>query len=434
MQIIRKSSSILVVFILSSAVILRLGVALYLGDSTPAGKDETSYSTLGWRLAEGHGYSFGERHYPGFVLPDTATSHWSFLYTAFVAGVYAVAGPQPLAVRLASAVLGGLLLPWMLHRLGRRIWPERESLALLAAGMGAVYAYFVLFSAQLMTETFFIAAVLWSLERSLALLGLLEEERAARRRLMVTALGLGASLGTATLLRQSILPWAAVSFALLLGYGWRKGQLRWALEGLLMAGMVLLAFVLPFTTRNYVAYGEFMLLNSNAGYAMYSAQHPMHGTSFQAFAAAPLPNDLDPLPQNEPQWDRALMARGFQFIVDEPERYALLSLSRVADFFMFWPAAETPLINNIGRVLSFGLFLPFMIYGLWLSRCDWRRYWFLYLYMGFYTMLHLLTWAMIRYRLPVDAVLLLFAALAVLQLGERLGVGAKWRMASRRVN
>ena len=79
------------------------------------------------------------------------------------------------------------------------------------------------------------------------------------------------------------------------------------------AGLVLLAFIIPFTIRNYAVYGDFMLLNSNAGYAMYSAQHPMHGTSFQAFAAAPLPGDLDPLPQNEPQWDRALMQRGFPF-------------------------------------------------------------------------------------------------------------------------
>jgi hypothetical protein len=87
---------------------------------------------------------------------------------------------------------------------------------------------------------------------------------------------------------------------------------------------------------------------------------------------------------------------------------------------MFWPAAETSTVNNLGRVLSFGLFLPVMIFGLWLSAHEWRRYWFLYVFLIFYSVLHLLTWAMIRYRLPVDAVLLLFAALGLADLVQRL--------------
>lgn len=408
------------IFIIALAILLRLGVALYLGNNTPPGKDEASYSLLGLRLAEGYGYSFAERHYPGFVEANTPTSHWSFLYTAFVAGIYTFAGFNPLVVRLISAVLGGIILPWMLYRLAHRVWPEREDLALLSAGLGAVYAYFILFSAQLMTETFYISAVLWSLERSLTLMALCVGGEQDRRRMMITALGLGISLGLATLFRQSILPWAIVSFTTLLMVGWKAGHFRQTFGSLFLAGLVLIAFILPFTIRNIVVYGDFMLLNSNAGYAMYSAQHPMHGASFQAFAAAPLPDDLNPRPDNEPQWDRALMQRGFQFILDEPGRYALLSLSRLADYFMFWPAAESSLVNNIGRVFSFALFLPFMIYGLWLSVSEWRRYWMLYLFMAFYTVLHLLTWSMIRYRLPVDAVLLLFVALAISNIAGHL--------------
>jgi hypothetical protein len=113
---------------------------------------------------------------------------------------------------------------------------------------------------------------------------------------------------------------------------------------------------------------------------------------------------------------------------EEPGRYALLSLSRFVDYFMFWPASETSLINNIGRVLSFAVFLPFMIYGLWLSFPEWRRYWLLYAFIAFYSLMHILTWAMIRYRLPVDAVLLLFAALALADLYHRLP--ARWHLKS----
>ncbi len=416
----RKSRfSTILLLIIAASIVVRIAAAFYLGDSTPPKSDELSYSVLGMRLADGYGYSFPIGWYPGFILPDTPTSHWSFLYTAFVAGVYSIAGFHPLAVRLTSAVLGGILLPYMVYRLGRRIWPKRSNLALLAAGLAAVYAYFILYSAQLMTETFYISAVLWSLERSMALMQAWREDNHERQKKLLMAVGLGVSLGLAALFRQSILPWALFSFALLICYGWRAGCLRDAFLNLLLAGLILIAFILPFTIRNYMVYGDFMLLNSNAGYAMYSAQHPMHGTSFQAFGVAPLPEDLDPMPENEAQWDRALLRQGFRFIADNPARYALLSVSRIADFFMFWPAQQTTLVHNIGRLLSFALFLPFMIYGLLISTQEWRRYWFLYTFILFYTMLHVLTWSMIRYRLPVDAVLLLFAALAITSLAKR---------------
>jgi hypothetical protein len=270
-----------------------------------------------------------------------------------------------------------------------------------------------------MTETFFISCLLWSLERALAL-----EQALGRqgRDWLQAAAGLGISLGLATLFRQSIMPWIAVLFAWLLWRGYRQAWLRTALLAAAVAGLIVLAMVLPFTVRNYLAYGDFLLLNSNAGYAMYSAQHPLHGTSFQAFTAARLPADLVGVAENEAQWDRLLMARGFRFIVNDPLRYLLLSASRTADFFMFWPSGETIPINNVGRVASFALFLPLMLYGLWLSRSRWRDLQLLYLFMIFYTILHLLTWAMIRYRLPVDAVLLIFAALALTRLSARWSI------------
>ena len=88
-------------------------------------------------------------------------------------------------------------------------------------------------------------------------------------------------------------------------------------------------------------------------------------------------------------------------------------------------------MSNASRVLSFGVFLPFMLYGLWLGLGLMRRpehpgqraqLVLLGLFAVVYTGLHLLTWTLIRYRLPVDAILLLFAALAVARLGARVGV------------
>ncbi len=86
---------------------------------------------------------------------------------------------------------------------------------------------------------------------------------------------------------------------------------------------------------------------------------------------------------------------------------------------MFWPSADSGLISNISRVLSFGLFLPFMLYGLVRSLVKpftklslSSPVVLLILFIIVYSMIHLLSWALIRYRLPVDAVAILFAGVA----------------------
>ena len=94
------------------------------------------------------------------------------------------------------------------------------------------------------------------------------------------------------------------------------GQQRGNLARLFLVPGVVIACILPWTIRNAIVYGDFLLLNSNTGYAMYSAQHPMHGASFREYNAAPLPEGLGDL--NEAQLDKELMARGIGFILDDP--------------------------------------------------------------------------------------------------------------------
>ncbi len=121
------------------------------------------------------------------------------------------------------------------------------------------------------------------------------------------------------------------------------------------------------------------------------------------------------------------MQRGIGFVLADPGRYLLLSLSRVADYFEFWPTADSSLLFNAGRLVSYTLLLPFMLFGIyraWKSRedgCSGKRCLRLpdpvaltLLFVAFYSVLHIFTWAMTRYRLPVDAVLLPFAALGLL--------------------
>ena len=90
---------------------------------------------------------------------------------------------------------------------------------------------------------------------------------------------------------------------------------------------------------------------------------------------------------------------------------------------------DSGLISDISRIGSFGIAFPFMLYGLWCalvsewkSRTQYEKsevILFVLFVLG-YTGIHLLSWALIRYRLPVDAVLLIFAAFGIVKLVNKI--------------
>jgi hypothetical protein len=422
-----QDKSILVAIILLGWL-LRLAAAFFLGDTldTPQqlrAYDQVSYNLLAKSILEGRGYSFENDYYPGFTPANTPTAHWSFLYPLYLAGIYALTGFHPLAARLVQVLLVGALIPWLIYRLGRALFSSR--VGLVGAGLSTVYAFFIYYDVTLMTEPFFICAVLAILLLGLRLSGMAKDSPATPKGWLEWAV-LGVVTGLAALLRQTILLWIPFQLLWITWASHRQVKLsgpdvrmNWKrlFLGTALTLAVAAALILPWTVRNSQVYYAFLPLNSNAGYAIYSANHPAHGTHFDQDFAAELPEDLKAQKLNEAQWNSALTRRGIEFILQDPVRYLFLTLSKTGVHFNFWFSSESNLFSNLMRVASFGLFLPFFLAGIGLSWNQERMrasliYWFLLIF----NLLHILTWSGARYRLPVDAALMPFAALAVVTL------------------
>jgi 4-amino-4-deoxy-L-arabinose transferase-like glycosyltransferase len=439
-------------FILILAVALRLAAAFYLGNDTGnwlgGTADQVSYDNLARRLLGGHGFSFATAWWPATAAGEP-TAHWSYLYTGFLALVYAIFGHNPLAARLAQAVLTGLLLPWLTYRIGKRL--DGETAGLVAAAFMAVYFYFVIFSAALMTEAFYTVALLWLVDVAQRLgQDSVGNDRYSMGRGIRYGVELGLAMGMALLLRQVGLFVIVAAAGWLLWLAWRQRAVRETLAPLALAGGVTLLLLLPWSIRNYNAFGVVSLWpNTNSGFALFWANHPIYGTQFETVLSPDhgvsyqelIPAELRHL--NEAEMDKALRAQGVAIIVDDLPRYARLSLSRIPVHFQFWPTADSSLLANFGRLFSFGLALPLTILGiaLFLSRggigplrqrrfwqrgaawtaSDWyaAQGWLLLAITLSYNGLHILTWAKVRYRLPTDAFMFLFAALALVWLWQQ---------------
>lgn len=416
------------------SVVLRVAAAIYFGDTVenlPGTNDQLSYHNLALRLVNGSGFSFGEPWWP-LTAANAPTAHWSFLYTFFLAGVYSLFGSHPVIARLIQAALVGILHPYLAYRLGRQVFSNR--VGLLGAAFTAVYAYFIYYAATLMTEPFYITAILAIL--SLAVDWAVPEKGTQQRGSVISrGLSFGVALGVAILLRQLFM--LVVPFIFLwIWWAKRKQGTGSAIPGLAVSAAVIIAMILPFTLFNYSRFGRFVLLNTNAGYAFYWGNHPVYGSRFIPILPEELGTYQSLVPKeirrlDEAALDQELLRRGLGFVTADPGRYILLSLSRIPAYFMFWPSSESGLISNLSRVGSFGLLLPLMLYGLLRSLLakSWSfksslvtPLFLLYLFMLIYTGIHILTWALIRYRLPVDAILVIFAGLAVVDLYERFVV------------
>ena len=423
--------------ILTLSVVLRLAAAFALGNeviSLPGTADQISYHNLALRVLNGYGFTFDRAWWPATAAGEP-TAHWSFLYTFYLVGIYAIFGTQPLVARIVQAILVGLLQPYLAYRLAEQLIPTAGSsdaapdgliwrlFPLFTAGVTAIYGYFIYYSATLMTESFFIVSLMATLLLTMRLARRLNERHTWR-----LAIAIGITLSLAVLLRQLFLLFLPFLFGWLLLAQRPRAWVR-ALAACTLASTVLLAAILPFTAYNYARFDRLVLLNTNAGYVLFWSNHPIHGTSFiptnemgDTYQQL-IPDDLRAL--DEAALDQALLQKGIEYILADPLRYVQLSLSRIPAYFKFWPEATSSNLSNLSRLASFVLFLPFMLFGIGLMVNRQRLRLasplsLLFIFMLVYTAIHVLTWTLIRYRLPVDAILLIFAGLALSALSPPL--------------
>jgi hypothetical protein len=441
---IKKHPLALIIFV---SVFLRISVAFFMGNEVvdlPGIFDQISYHNLAIRVLDGHGFTFGESWWP-ITQAGEPTAHWSYPYTLFLVGIYSIFGVHPLAARILQAVIVGVLHPYIIWRIGEKIFGR--DIGLIASGVTALYAYFIYYSAALMTEPFYITTILFSLYMGM---GVAE----SRNMLQDVRLGiaLGISIGMTVILRQVFLLFIPFLFLWIWiarfkqHNPWPPLRLRVPIVSSVISLALIVLFILPISLYNQSRFGRFVLLNTNSGYAFFWGNHPIYGTKFIPILPSETYQKLIPAEirqLDEAALDQELLSRGIRFIVDDPKRYVLLSISRISAYFMFWPSVNSDFISNVSRVVSFGLMLPFMTYGLFLGirkiiSMRGRRLLnlitspegLLILFVIVYSGVHILTWALIRYRLPVDAVLMSFAGLALYNVAQWISVRFRRRNVS----
>lgn len=370
------------------------------------------------------------------------------LYPFFIACVWQVTPGSIVAVKLAQAGVFAMTC-WILYRLGLLATQDRLA-ALLGGLIYSVNPFALRQVAEIQSEP------LHTLLMALAILWLVSGlVNAGGRRGSFFFLA-GITLGVASLCRPSAWPITMGLTLLLLPLLWKQTGRR----AIVLAGMVPLGLALsiaPWTWLNWRATGEFILVSDTGGFNLWIGNHPdtlrlfqqpfRSKEEFDKYGTDHLQHELPgakmaewetttgyrelSLRQREQLWQKEALRN----MREHPGTTAALFGEKFLAYWRPWlnPSAYTQKEVWISGIAVTGLYLLAGA-GAWLLRPSSNGRKVLWVFVGlfgFSTLLHVLVYSMIRYRLPyVDPYLCVLAGIAV-QKGLS-ALAARWHPASLR--
>ena len=366
------------------------------------------------------------------------------LYPMFIAGVYGVLGEGLGTLKAVQAVLGSLtcVLVWGVTRSAF----GRAAAAVAGFGM-ALYGMHIFYGGTVMIlnlQAPLVLAVVWAAFRAI------DAPTAPRWA------ACGALLGLSILARQTTLLLAPIlGLWILVGLG---GRYTWGQRIAWGAALSLpiVCLILPFTAHNWRVGNDFVLLNSTGGYSFYMGNRrgtdgtwqipPLQWPSsinnpvvmreaFSTVAERDIGHSLRPS-QVSGYW----FEKGLDEIQMDPLRWMKLELRKAALFvnaYEVWNNRSYEISRQFSWILrlplvSFGLIAPLAVLGMAIGLPHWRRLFPLYAGVSVFFVSALLFFVLSRYRFPGTALMLPFAAFALVDLIRRIWK-ADWRSVTVRV-
>lgn len=327
--------------------------------------------------------------------------------TAVLLGLFVrVTGSGAAGARALLCVISSLTI-YVIVRIACIFYPSR--LTVWIAGLGAaLYPFFVFHSLLISSETIFLLLL------SVFFLAVLERTAGG------TVLS-GFIAGLCHLTRPTVLAFLPVVWI------WQglSARIRW--RHVLISAILLALTILPWVARNRAVFGTFVVGTSGSGHVLLEGNNPYNETG--GIGGDDL-RYLEGLPagMGEIERDRWERDKAIDNILDDPGRFLRIAGRKFVRFWSLWsnaPAYDRPLFRWVS-LLSFGPVLVLSLLSIPVFRRDRGRLAIVWLFIGYYTVLHMITIGSLRYRLPLEPLLLALAAATLSRLltaGKGAGEG-----------
>jgi 4-amino-4-deoxy-L-arabinose transferase-like glycosyltransferase len=271
---------------------------------------------------------------------------------------------------------------------------DSKSSPILAALTAAFYPYFVFYSELLLSESIFLGFLTAGFYYYF------------RKQLIIAFL----LFGLAHLTRPTVVYF--IPIAILYYYFVLDGSSNkvFKVRQCMLAACIFVLCVLPWTVRNYYIYGELMI-SKPAGHQLWEGNNPWNkdgGVDLEDWEyLSNRPKNLTYKERHDWEKDQAI-----KFITDNPMQFVELAAKKFIRFWNIWPNAPgyNSGIYKWVAIFSFGPVLVFSLAGIYTTRHKWKKLAILWLFIAYYTAIHMITIGSIRYRLPLEPLLIGMAA------------------------
>lgn len=375
--------------------------------------DMKGYDERAMLFAERQSFSYGGEYNGSTYRPP--------MYILFLAAIYKIFGHSYPAVYVIQAMLSVACLA-LIYFITARLW--NGTVGTVALVLSALYVPFIGYSGILLAEILFLFFLLASSYCAL---------RAIQTKSIPFAVCSGVLCALATMTR-SISLLLPVGIVIMLALYYRKQMFTKAAMlrvGLFFAAMLLT--ISPWTIRNYVDTGEFVLIDSISGLNLLIGNNE-YATGYFTFdvwetegwKAAHQPQ------YNLPQADNVMRDYAVQWILDNPIRFIELTYQRAIAYFTVntdWFTSSYGWHNILFNKMNFEaryhafLFICFFL-GLLLIRKKRPELVFMAIAVLYFIGLSSLFYMSPRYRLPAMPFMLIYCAYALYWLASSIKV--KW--------
>ncbi len=393
------------------------------GPDAFASSDAASYDEIAWNLARGLGFKASGG--TGLLYP---TAFRPPVLPFVLSLVYRVVGHRFLSALWLQCAIGALL-PVALVEFTRST--VGSSTARIAGWLAAVHPMLVFFSGYLLTEPLFALTMLLGLGASMAWV---KTPRAGR------ALGAGLLWGLSALTRPNALAlpflvgaWAWVPLGLSVGGRERAKQLALLLLGTALA-------VGPWTLRNARELRAFVPVTTGGGHALFDANNPLiwddpasRGGAMSVYGIEPYATRFRGL--DEPHADALAGRMARDFMWERRAQWPGIAAAKLARFWRLrteggvltkqWRRSGTPLDALVALLDPLTLWsivvLPLAIGGVVVVLRGPKRL-FLSLplvVIVFFTLSAVVYWGALRMRMPIEPLVVLYAAVGADALWKR---------------
>jgi len=369
------------------------------------------YKDLGAVYGRDLYYSLAQ-NWLGWTAPVAMDATHPPFYTLFIAAILRFfGGPNPLPILWVQILLSAAICPLILW-LGTRLVSDR--IGRLAALWIAFDPALIFFAPQLQTETLF---VFMEMIFFVWLYSLLEEKSLTETPSpsgrgggegICGWFGLGCLGGLASLCRSVI---AAYPVVLLLALWRMKGPRRIGLPFVLLS-MGWLSPIICWTARNWLKYHEIIPISAQMGWNLYEGftadREEIRRRPYEMAQEVTRLGITDPVLMSN-----YFKNKTFTFIREHPAASARIILTKMCLYWRPWPYDPHPFAIRVLLSIYFSGLFVLAGYGIWIIRAQsalWQPVYALFLYL---TAMHSIFFTSLRYRLPLEPFLCLWAAVGL---------------------